>query len=381
MQSNSELAEMVNSTNYAAMSYGELVTLNFAFLLALGEIKPLMGVKRAEEMQALTDEYVAKMNPYGASKAEILACLEKEALRDEPFGPLASQNVDDQTPTTNVENNQDKGEDTLALPESAHPSTSEVERETSMERPAGENQNDDDATDSRAEESVSRKQEDGKVQAETIPTCQESGEGTLPQSLVKKAIETAIARPVPKDIDVNAPYFLSTSFDYNENGDLKHNSTQRRNLSADDLDSFRSASEKYVRLFLKKEVMVSTDDSLVYFDGKNTISVIIYHFPDVEGEGEICVSNPDVDGGNISAEDAKELKRKYSLLKKAIKRVSKNPVSTEADPNTFYYDRCTFRCDGTNVNRSSDNKRFYTEDVKTLTEIMTAFETYVRFFK
>ena len=77
-----EFAEKVNSTNYAAMSYYELVTINLAFLLALGEVKPLMEKKRTEEMDAHTHEFVAKMNNYGASKAEILASLEKEAMRE-----------------------------------------------------------------------------------------------------------------------------------------------------------------------------------------------------------------------------------------------------------------------------------------------------------
>ena len=49
MTNSFKMAEMVNQANYAAMSYNELVTLNFAFLLAVGEIKPLMMKKRAEE--------------------------------------------------------------------------------------------------------------------------------------------------------------------------------------------------------------------------------------------------------------------------------------------------------------------------------------------
>ena len=100
----SGFSKMVNSTNYATMSYGELVTLNFAFLLAVGEIKPLMDTKRAEEMDARTEEYVAKMNTYGASKDEILACLEKKLMREAPYASLTSLDVDDQTPTEETEN-------------------------------------------------------------------------------------------------------------------------------------------------------------------------------------------------------------------------------------------------------------------------------------
>ena len=48
--SNIEFTEKVNSINYAAMSYNELVTINLAFHLALGEVKLLMGKKREEEM-------------------------------------------------------------------------------------------------------------------------------------------------------------------------------------------------------------------------------------------------------------------------------------------------------------------------------------------
>ena len=112
-----QLAEVVNQTNYAEMSYNELVTLNFAFLLAVGDIKPLIEKKRAEEMDANTDEYVAKMNNYGASRAEIMSCLEKKAMREKPYGPIPSQDVDNQTPTMDVDDNQDKGESVLALPE------------------------------------------------------------------------------------------------------------------------------------------------------------------------------------------------------------------------------------------------------------------------
>ena len=61
-------------------------------------------------MDAHTDEYVAKMNNYGASKAEILSCLEKKAMREVPLGPLDHQDVDDQTPKEEEGDNQDKGE-------------------------------------------------------------------------------------------------------------------------------------------------------------------------------------------------------------------------------------------------------------------------------
>ena len=47
-----KLAEMVNQANYAVMSYNELVTLNFAYLLAEGDIKPLIEKKRAEARMA-----------------------------------------------------------------------------------------------------------------------------------------------------------------------------------------------------------------------------------------------------------------------------------------------------------------------------------------
>ena len=202
MENSMHLVEMVNSTNYAAMSYRELVTLNFAFLLAIGEIKPLMNNKRAEEMNTHTNEYVAKMNSYGASKAEILDCLEKRVLRDEPSGPLASQDVDDQTPTVEAEYDQDKGEDMLALPE-FNVSVSDKEEANG------------------AKDALLADQQEDTVKEDlnSVVTTAEI-ETTPPSVLVDAVIEIAKEGRIPDYIDVNAPYFVEYTIKYDNDGKL-----------------------------------------------------------------------------------------------------------------------------------------------------------------
>ena len=97
MNNTMTLAEMANNTNYAAMNYAQLTELNLALLLAVGQIKTLIPIKRREEMEAVTKTYVTVMNGYCATKDEILDCILKEGqLKDKSVFNMDSRDVDDQ---------------------------------------------------------------------------------------------------------------------------------------------------------------------------------------------------------------------------------------------------------------------------------------------
>lgn len=387
MQIVSELAEKVNSTNYAAMSYNELVTINFAFLLALGEVKPLMEKKRAEEMDAHTHEYVAKMNNYGASKTEILASLEKEAMRETPYGPLPSQDVDEQTPTSKAEDNQDKGEDLLALPEPEN-KMGETDVIAGDEVPDTtenvETAEDDSAASSSEEESVPVNSE-RKADVE-IPAIngQESGDtiSMTPgeQDFVEEALDTLKALPAPNYIDVNAPYYVDGTFAYGDSEKPGYSDPSWRNMGKTDLEAFRSASVKYEKHFLKHEVLASTDDYLVINESMNSIRVRLYHFPEQDHEGAESIT-PDYDGLQELSEDEIKWRKKWiTLMKKAIKQAKELSFSDGTDANTPFYDRYKFGRDGKILNLCGDRVRCY-EDADTLSELMPSLETYARLFK
>ena len=383
-----EFAEKVNSTNYAAMSYYELVTINLAFLLALGEVKPLMEKKRTEEMDAHTHEFVAKMNNYGASKAEILACLEKEAMREIPYGPLPSQDVEEQTPTSKAEDNQDKGEEELALP---HPENTdggmdviaedEVPDSDSME--SNEAAEEDSAASSSTEDSlpVNSEREDGVE----IPVTKEQEYGNTisltpgEHDFVEEALETLKALTVPDYINVNAPYYVDGTFAYGDTAKPGYSNPKWRNMGRKDLEDFRDASVNYEKLFLKHEVLVSTDEYLVVNESLNSIRVRMYHFPKQYHAGAETISQNYDDLQDLSEDEIRARKFWLSLLKKAIKQAKEFSFLDGTDTNTPFYDRYKFSRDNKTLNLFGDRVRYY-EDVNTLSEIMPSYETYARLY-
>ena len=383
-----EFAEKVNSTNYAAMSYYELVTINLAFLLALGEVKPLMEKKRTEEMDAHTHEFVAKMNNYGASKAEILACLEKEAMREIPYGPLPSQDVEEQTPTSKAEDNQDKGEEELALP---HPENTdggmdviaedEVPDSDSME--SNEAAEEDSAASSSTEDSlpVNSEREDGVE----IPVTKEQEYGNTisltpgEHDFVEEALETLKALTVPDYINVNAPYYVDGTFAYGDTAKPGYSNPKWRNMGRKDLEDFRDASVNYEKLFLKHEVLVSTDEYLVVNESLNSIRVRMYHFPKQYHAGAETISQNYDDLQDLSEDEIRARKFWLSLMKKAIKQAKEFSFLDGTDTNTPFYDRYKFSRDNKTLKLVGDRVRYY-EDVNTLSEIMPSYETYARLY-
>ena len=386
-----KMAEMVNQANYAAMSYDELVTLNFAFLLAVGEIKPLMMKKRAEEMDAHTDEYVAKMNNYGASKAEIMSCLEKKVMREVPFGPLDHQDVNDQTPTEEEKDNQDKGESVLALPESCENTMGDVDRDLlvggstkegvdKVSSSSSEGESHPVISEDRAAESSQTEEVPSDVVAigETAISVSEetSGSETGQRTLEEDVIESMKALPAPEDVNVKAPYYVEADFAYGDTANPGYSNPTWRNMGKKDLEDFRDASVGYYRLFLKKEVLASTDDYLIIRDSLQSIKVRMYHIPDDYVETDI----PALSTGKcyaVSETDVKQKKFTVALLKKAIKKAKETSSTIGIPADVPFYDRFSFKKDYKQVVLRGDPRRFF-EEADTLPVIMSSFETYAR---
>lgn len=398
MTNSFKMAEMVNQANYAAMSYNELVTLNFAFLLAVGEIKPLMMKKRAEEMDAHTEEYVAKMNNYGASKAEIMNCLEKKAMRETPYGTSDHRDVDDQTPKEEKDN-QDKGEDVLALPEHCPNTMDDVDVKASLgaidDDSTQEGEDDSESSSSEGEphpdtpdEMVSgNDQEEAKPsddnaagETEVLEVEETTIVETKGNALVEEAIEMMKTLPAPDDINVNAPYYVEADFAYGDTAKPGYSDPTWRNMGRKDLEDFRDASVNYEKLFLKHEVLASTNDYLIVSESGNSIKVRMYHFPEgalvkpevVKPNGEISYA--------VTETDVKEAKHKELLLKKAIKKAKEISSTIGTPANTPFYDRFTFKKNYKTVDLRGEPRRFFVDE-DTLPIIMSSFETYARLFQ
>ena len=376
MTNSFKMAEMVNQANYAAMSYNELVTLNFAFLLAVGAIKPLMMKKRAEEMDAHTDEFVAKMNNYGASKAEIMNCLEKKAMRETPYGTSDYRDVDDQTPKEEKDN-QDKGEDVLALPEHCQPTAEDNADATPTETPASEGQNNDVVLNI-GQEGATSNEEDITIQDTSTSIDDTNTAETIPTpTLVEAVIEIAKRGRIPDEINVNAPYYLFYTIRQDADGTLWRYSKSGRNLDAKDLESFRAAHKTHVELFRKKEVMMSTDDCLVYRNDKNTIRVTFYHFTEQGNDGiESPASKVESYSNQIPYYATVDLHKTHRRMRRAIEKAKEYSASVGSSSSP-YYDRYTFY--DNNVSTELLKNQRVIEDEDTLTEIKNAFETFARF--
>ena len=370
-----EIAEAINSINYASLSYNELVTLNMAFGLAEMEIRPLIKKKRVEEMSAHTREYVAIMNNYCTSKNEVISLLDKEDLKETSIFSKKPQDGEEKTSSMEDESNQDRGETILALPEHSQATTIEmvetsesaVESSNEEETPPEEEENDD--------EDVDEKEKEKEKEQMILASPKDITAMVTPQDFVEKAIEMAKTNPVPESIDINAPYFIRYSFELQDSL-MNHNRPEGRNLSIQDLEAFRSAEKKYASLFLKRKIVISTDDCLVYNgDDDSEIIVTMYHFPD---NNDNTIKQPETDCTRTE-EEMKTIKNKLNYLKRAMMQANELSFSDGAVVNTPFYDRYTFRTLGARLIEPKTNARFY-EDTATLSEIMSAFDTYTKFF-
>ena len=363
-----KIAEMVNQANYAAMSYNELVTINFAYHLAVLDIKPLIEKKRVEEMERHTDAYVGLMDNYGASKAEVLALIEKKAMREVPYGPTPSKDVAEQTPTMDTEENQDNDESILALPA---PSQDVAEQAPTVDTQV--NQDNDESVLALPAPSHSIPEEVVDATQEEEPSNGTGVAVMTHQEIAERAIKLAKMSGIPNDIEVNAPYFVEYSFNYNDKGDLELRRKEGRNLKVNDLASYRLAAENYYKLFLKQEVAISTNGCLVVFI-ESRIVVTFYRFPTDDDRN---VPNIDANGNYILNMDEKDLITKRRLLKKAIKYVKDNYTSEEMI-ETPYHERFTFKIYRKKLEYESGPVRF-DEEADILPGMLSSFETYARF--
>ena len=353
MQNYSELAEMVNSTNFAEMTYRELRETKDSLLWAANHrIDPLLETKRHNEMVALSSFYLDSISIFHATRSEIISCLDEAGMvEDHTFSSY--KDVYDQTPTTNVENNQDKDECILALPKAKN-TPGDYDKNADLEsRDSDTAENDEVAP-------ATNEQESG----DTIPMT--PGE----HDLVDEALDVLKTLPAPDDIDVNTPYFVEAIFAYGDSSKPGYSNPKWRNMGMKDLEAFRLASEKYEKLFQKHDVLASTDDYLVVNESLNSIKVRMYHFPAESREGA---------DNNSGKRKKMGPKKKRDLLKEAIKQAKDSSFSDETDTNVPFYDRYKFRAKDDNL-ELINMVRCY-EDAETLSELLPAFETYASLFQ
>lgn len=393
-------AEMANSANYAAMNYGELLNTKNAFTWAIGfHIDPLLKTKRLEEMEKITRAYVTAMNGYDATREEIIACLEKVGMKESHM--FSSPRKDDQTPSVNAGIRQNDGKSHLALP-SPESSKSDLSVNADRESPEGDSsENDEAAEDDSAASSpegdshpiitenkdgvdkqMEPKSEDVVDALATVEQDSSDTNNMTPgmQAFVDEALEVLKALPAPDDIDVNAPYYVEGDFAYGDFARPGYSKPTWRNMGKTDLEAFRSATEKYEKLFLKHEVLASTDDYLVISESLNSIKVRMYHFPEEYRDGSESITTNDNSCHDLSKDEMKRRKMWVSLMRKAIKQAKEQSFSDGTDANTPFYDRYKFGRDGKILNLCGDRVRCY-EDADTLSELMPSFETYARLYR
>ena len=395
MFSSMKPAEMANSANYAAMSYGELLNTKNAYTFAVGvHINPLLKTKRLEEMVKITRIYLTAMNAYDATKDEIQSCLEDVGMNENHMFSFHN-NLDDKTPPVNVDPCQAVSEMVLALPEHSENNMGDIDVNAYWDALAGgTTQGEEEDSESSSSEgephlgmpevrcSVNDQTEtessDDNASGGTEST--ESEETTIVETkgntIVEEAIEMMKTFSAPKDVDVNAPYYVEADYAYGDTAKPGYSYPTWRNMGRKDLEDFREASENYYKLFRKMEVLVSTDDYLVINESQNSIRVRRYYFPELSYNE---ISSNVEDSYVISDTERKEMKKKESLLKKAIKKAKEISSTMGMPADTPFYDRFTIKKDGKELVLQGDPKRFF-EDAEALPVIMSSFETYARLF-
>ena len=389
-----KLAEMVNSANYASMSYQELVTINFALRLAVLDIKSLIGIKKAEEMATHTQEYLAKMKSYCATKDEILACIEREMIEMPPHAPITPQGADDQTsdvvPDIVMNEHQENHEVPLLLPEHKDVDASRgalaevtpkedetVQDDTAVSSPEEESQT---AIPEHQDEEKDLEESDSAEVLDAHDTKEPENIGTIvtktkEQTLIDEALEISRTMRLPNDIDVNAPYYAEQKIKIKKNGAIDSWKTRTgKNLSTKDLEAFRAAVEKHESLFRKNKVLASTEDYLVTYDGEQSVFVYCYHFPD---ETDI---QKDLSGQSsiVTGEEIKSMKKSNALMERAIKKAKELSTLGEPEAHLSFYDKYIFYHHGCNWLDLYGNRERCYEDAATLKEIMPAYETFAR---
>ena len=377
MINSNHFAEMVNQANFTEMSYRELLETKNACLWGIEHrIDPLLETKRHEELVSLSAFYLDSIRIFNATRAEIISCLEEANVRENiVFAP--SQDVDDQTPTVDVDDNQDKGKSVLALPESFQTTEVEDAEATPVEASDTEKQNHDEDMDSgnvgdtSNEENVTIQEDSAAVDVST-----DLNTSSKP-ILVEAVVEIAKNGRIPDNIDVNAPYFVIYTICHDADGKLWRNGNNGRNLDAKDLESFRAANKQHQELFRKKEVMMSTDDCLVFRKDERTIEVVFYHFPehDVDDVYHQALRGASY-SNNIPYYATVDLHKTHRRMRKAIEKAKEYSASIGSSTSP-YYDKYIFYDNNASVELNSNPERVI-EDEETLIKTKSNFETFAR---
>lgn len=334
------LAEMANNTNYAAMNYAQLTELNLALLLAIGQIKTLIPIKRREEMEKVTHTYVMVMNGYCATKDEILDCILKdgENLKDESIFLTSSKDVDEQEATVVApEEKTENGGTPPALPETTLSTTDSGEM-SSLEEYC-------------PEEAITAENEE--------------------QTFAEKALKDAMTRPIKDEIDSDKPYFIDYSYSVDENGKLVRTGTYGHNLGPKELVEFKAASMKYVEYYMEGAIIESSEDYLVY-ESNSKYLVRVYHTATGSDDGVESASK------HMSDEDKKKKAKKRSIMKKAIKKAKEDALEGEDADKPYLY-MCTLQ-HGRGflfINRRLPKQY---KDAETLVEMKNAVDCYAKHY-
>ena len=385
---------MANTADYSAMSYKKLLELLISFNWGLMMVKFNLKLRRLEEMSKITHAYVTAMDGYDATKSEIMACLEKEGLKEKHSLTFFGDEADCQCPIAETVNAD--GEESLPdLPESPADAWEDAEVIDSIEAVPDDTGHIDGTAENESiiltpaeapvpvvsEGMENGVNEDDAVNAVTVADTS----APVPdyKSVYAKAIEVLRSSAVPVNINVNAPYFVKCDLGRNKIGDLENCDITGKNLSMEDLAAFRHAAERYVSIIHKDCDMISTEDSLAFRTQDNSVNVLIYNFPGDIVEDVTSANTVDADKHENSivafTRKKKELSKKHSKMRKVMKILAEYSESIGVDSDRPSYDRCFCKC-GHADPEFKTSKCNIEEDAETLAEMSSVFETYSKVF-
>lgn len=164
-----------------------------------------------------------------------------------------------------------------------------------------------------------------------------------------------------------------------DKGELCRNGNNGRNLDAKDLESFRAANKQHQELFRKKEVMMSTDDCLVFRKDERTIEVVFYHFPEHDVD-DVYHQDQALRGAsysnNIPYYATVDLHKTHRRMRRAIEKAKEYSASIGSSTSP-YYDKYIFYDNNASVELNSNPERVI-EDEETLIKTKSNFETFAR---
>lgn len=411
------LAKMASSADYSAMNYSELLQTKLAFSGAVElQINPLLKTKRQEEMANITHFFMTAMKTYGATWSEMITCLEKEGVWDAHL--LTDHlDVDDQPADGHagetLSDHQD-GEPTLALPEHIEDKedckdkfipwdvmlelisqSNEEFLDKIMSTPPKMKHQDTASTHpddidfweyweslaggSTQEEETSLNETVDETTWSTEDNLEWPNEGAVAapeETLAAKALSMAEHCRIPREIDAHASYFVDYTICFKDS-EMWVRHKYGRNLDEKDLEDFRAVSEAYMKIFGKKEVLMSTEDYLICKEGEYIIKVRLYHFPEEEWVN-VEESKSNSYSNHIPDYVTIDINKTHRRMRGAIEKAKKYSESLGSSSAPFY-DRYVFYDNGAYADLKEGPDRNIM-DVDSLANNKTVFETYSRLY-